>query len=587
MTIQTVPLSSLRPPAANPRTAFDAQTLEGLAASIRTDGLLQNLVVVPGGKRGAGKGTYRIVSGERRYRAMMLLAERGELAADHEVPVEIRDDLDKDDVLRLATVENLQREDLPPLDQAAALAALIRKGTTLDDIVSRTGLSPATIKRRLALSGLCPEARAALLDRTITLAQAEALTLGPAEAQASIVLEITQGHAVSADDIRAHFLDDRPSVAMAIFPRERYTGSVTTDLFGAAEDSYFDDAEQFMTLQRAAVEELAERHRESAAWVDVTDCHRPPTWQYDEPGEGQPTGVLINLSPSGHVTVHEGLAKSVDLDEDTASQTREAPDAAPARKTVYATPLRRLIAWHKTMAVQELLLANPRKAREVLAVALLTRLRPHDAVRQFEKHPEPQTAWKTVDGCAALCAKRLGSDPGDASGVAALTTDRHTHVEVWRAVRDLSDAHLDQLLTLLAVLPFGQENCDRLDSGQSLFNAVAMDLAADMHNHWRPDADFLNRRTRDQLLGLAADCGFAEGRSGLHTWKKAELIAALLRHFEQARTASTPTEAQLLARAWLPEAMAFPAIDPDATSPGDDESLADDDDHSGAEYADA
>ena len=124
MTIETIPLQSIQPPQFNPRSVIEGQALEGLAASIRQDGLLQNLVV----SRGKGK-RYRIVSGERRYRALKLLEERGEIAGDYAVKVEIRSKLSKDEALRLATVENVQRENLPPLDEAAAFAALIRKGT--------------------------------------------------------------------------------------------------------------------------------------------------------------------------------------------------------------------------------------------------------------------------------------------------------------------------------------------------------------------------------------------------------------------------------------------------------------------------
>ena len=71
MTMQTVSLSSLEPGRGNPRKAMDRNGLEGLAASIRNDGLLQNLVVRP--VKGKGQ-HYRIVSGERRYRALKLIA---------------------------------------------------------------------------------------------------------------------------------------------------------------------------------------------------------------------------------------------------------------------------------------------------------------------------------------------------------------------------------------------------------------------------------------------------------------------------------------------------------------------------------
>ena len=122
MTMQTVSLSSLEPGRSNPRRAIDRAALEGLAASIRNDGLLQNLVVKPIKGRGDH---YRIVSGERRYRALKLLQERGKVDGDYAVPVEIRASLTKDDSLRIATVENLQRQNLMPLEETAALTKLI------------------------------------------------------------------------------------------------------------------------------------------------------------------------------------------------------------------------------------------------------------------------------------------------------------------------------------------------------------------------------------------------------------------------------------------------------------------------------
>ena len=89
MNLQSVSLSALEASGANPRRKFDRKAIEGLAASIRQDGLLQNLVVIK------GKGNhFRIVSGERRYRALKLLQERGEIAADYGVKVEIRSKLD-------------------------------------------------------------------------------------------------------------------------------------------------------------------------------------------------------------------------------------------------------------------------------------------------------------------------------------------------------------------------------------------------------------------------------------------------------------------------------------------------------------
>jgi ParB family chromosome partitioning protein len=558
MNIQTIPLQSIQPPQGNPRSMIEGAALEGLAASIRQDGLLQNLVV----SRGKGR-RYRIVSGERRYRALKLLEERGEIAGDYAVKVEIRK-LSKDEALRLATVENVQRENLAPLDEAAAFAALIRKGTTLEDLAAKTGLSPTTIRRRLVLNDLCEEAKAALIAGEISLSQAEALTLGGTEAQRNILEEIGRGHEeFSAAAIRTHFLDDRPTVAMAIFPIERYTGTITTDLFAEGETSYFDDVEQFFALQQEAVERLAAGYEGKAAWVEVTNSYSIPDWQYEETEEGEQGGVIINLSPSGRIEIREGLARP-EIDADTRETTAEHP-AAPARpKAAYSVPLRRLIAWHKSSAIQELLLSDPRKAREVAIIDRLVNATPHEGLRKLSQEREPGRAYGAMEAQARLCAGWLGIEIDDERRVWTQFPPRGADVRrLYEAVQVLSDHQIEQLHTLLAAFSFGQVVCERLDAGDSLFNRVARDLGADMRKSWRPDRAFLEKRNREQLAAIAYESGYALSAGAVRSYKKSELINCLLRHFANAHAASDPTSAQIKAREWLPEAMLFPAIDPD------------------------
>ena len=144
-------------------------------------------------------------------------------------------------------------------------------------------------------------------------------------------------------------------------------------------------------------------------------------------------------------------------------------------------------------------------------------------------------------------------------------------------MRGLSDHDLAQLQTLLAAVSFGQENCDRLDTRDSFFNRVARDLNMDMRKHWRPDASFFGKRNREQLVAIAKECGYADGHGSVGSYKKSELVASLVKHVQGAMTASDPTPSQIKAKEWLPEAMLFPAVDPNASaeSINDDEVLDD------------
>ncbi|MGH7226547.1 MAG: ParB/RepB/Spo0J family partition protein, partial [Gemmataceae bacterium] len=385
------------------------------------------------------------------------LQERGELPEDFTVAVEVRDNLSKDDTLRIATVENLQRQNMTPLEETAALTKLVHKGVTLDDVVAQTGLSATTIKRRLALNSLCADAKKALSKGELTLSQAEALTLGGDEIQQRILEEIGSGSEFNAEQIRATLLDDRPTVALAIFPAGQYTGSITTDLFADEETSYFDDAEQFFALQKEAVAELVKHHEASAAWVDVTDAYNIPDWQYRKARKNQKGGVLINLSPSGRVEVREGLAKNR-IEKETAKAIAENPVAPLRPKAAYSTPLCRTIAHHKTLAVAEILLASPRAAQEVMIVGLLKDFRLHDAARTLASVPEPQGAYRVLEAQARLFASKLGFVVEDGESVwTSFPPPFRDDLELYEPVRGLSDHDLTKLQILLTVLSFGQE----------------------------------------------------------------------------------------------------------------------------------
>ncbi|MCG8491690.1 MAG: ParB/RepB/Spo0J family partition protein [Sneathiellales bacterium] len=282
MTIEMIPLNQIKPWDDNPRKSFDADTIEGLATSIKQDGLLQNLVVF---KLNRKKKPYRLISGERRYRALSLLVERGDLLKDFEVPCDIREYINHSDAHRLATIENIQRENLTPLEEADAIAVLLQGNIDPQEVMAKTGLSLSTLKRRLALSGLCEEARIALCEKTISLAKAEALTLGSHDQQRDM-LEREVAY-FSADDIKHHLTYEKPSVALAIFKREEYQGSVTSDLFAEDETTYFDDEEEFWALQMKAVRALADEYREKGFNpVEIIEGYHFNSWEYREAEEG-------------------------------------------------------------------------------------------------------------------------------------------------------------------------------------------------------------------------------------------------------------------------------------------------------------
>ncbi|HEX7005423.1 MAG TPA: ParB/RepB/Spo0J family partition protein [Trueperaceae bacterium] len=162
---QTLPLDQIRPAPGQPRKVFDPAAIAELSASIAEKGVLQPLLVRP------VEGGYEIVAGERRYRA----AKEAGLEA---VPVVVRE-LDDQAALEIAIVENLQREDLNPVEEARAFQQLLEFGASQEDVGRAVGKSRSAIANSLRLLSLPPQALAALESGKISAGHARAILAQP------------------------------------------------------------------------------------------------------------------------------------------------------------------------------------------------------------------------------------------------------------------------------------------------------------------------------------------------------------------------------------------------------------------------
>lgn len=167
-----IPVERIAPNPAQPRTHFDADALAELVTSIREVGLLQPVVV-----RQTGPESYELVMGERRLRA-------SKEAGLQRIPAIVRETGD-DVMLRDALLENLHRQQLNPLEEAAAYAQLLEDfGTTHEELASRIGRSRSTISNTLRLLGLPAAVQRRVAAGVLSAGHARAiLGLGSAEAQ--------------------------------------------------------------------------------------------------------------------------------------------------------------------------------------------------------------------------------------------------------------------------------------------------------------------------------------------------------------------------------------------------------------------
>jgi ParB family chromosome partitioning protein len=162
----TIALDSIRAPRDRARQSLNHESIAALAASLSERGLLQPLLVRP------LAGAYELVAGSRRFHA-------AKLAGLSEVPVVVRELSDRD-ALMVAVVENLQREDLPALDEAQSYFRLLDEfGWTQEEVAERVGRSRAHVGNTLRLLGLPPSVKMLLEEGRLTAGHARALLGAP------------------------------------------------------------------------------------------------------------------------------------------------------------------------------------------------------------------------------------------------------------------------------------------------------------------------------------------------------------------------------------------------------------------------
>ena len=157
-----MPIGEILPGAMQPRNGFDDASLNELAESIRENGIMQPLVVRP------REGGYELIAGERRWRA-------SQMAGLANVPIVIRD-VDDRTALELALVENLQRENLDPIEEAKGYAQLVDQfDLTQEEVAAKVGKNRATVANALRLIKLPPEVQTYMRDGLLSSGHAKVI----------------------------------------------------------------------------------------------------------------------------------------------------------------------------------------------------------------------------------------------------------------------------------------------------------------------------------------------------------------------------------------------------------------------------
>ena len=198
-----------------PRKNFDEQALRELAESIKKHGVIMPIVV-----NDNGDGSYMIIAGERRFRA-------SKLAGKNTIPVVIRNYSDRE-IKEISLIENLQREDLNPIEAATAMKQLmIDYKLTQDELAERIGKSRPAIANTLRLLHLCPEVMSLVSEGKLSAGHARTIVLLPAEEQIMFANEAVRSQTSVRElekKVRAHTMS--PELLEAKKQKKRALASV-------------------------------------------------------------------------------------------------------------------------------------------------------------------------------------------------------------------------------------------------------------------------------------------------------------------------------------------------------------------------
>lgn len=200
-TLLMIEPGQIHPNPHQPRKHFDEESLKALASSIQTDGLMQPIIVRP-----RPEGGYELVAGERRLRAAQLI----ELKT---IPSLVRE-VDEETSAALALIENLQREDLNPIERSEAFSQLIDDyGLTHQELADRLGMNRSTMTNFLRLMELSESEKAALRDGLLSMGHAKVLLsiTNPAQRSALTKQTISRGWSVRELERRTTNSEKLPS----------------------------------------------------------------------------------------------------------------------------------------------------------------------------------------------------------------------------------------------------------------------------------------------------------------------------------------------------------------------------------------
>jgi ParB/RepB/Spo0J family partition protein len=342
-----IPLANLRPGAKSKVDSRRTQSpVEGLRRSIETHGVLIPLLV-----RENGAGTWDVLDGNRRLRALAELAKRDSIKPEHLLVPCVSKQVEGEAALELSMVANVERENLHPVDRFEVFAALIKAGTSIDDLAKRYGMKITQVRQALAIAAMAPEVRDAWRAGTISAEAAEAFTVtADRKAQAAALKKI--GKHGNSWAIRRELIgtSDMPDGMMLKFvgriPYLKAGGELKETLFSTEDDSIFvSDRGKLRAMVREKLDAECEKLIKAGwKWAVRMDAAPKDIDAWKRPYIATPTkaqmaqmGATVELGHNGNIFTRVGIIKPGDAVAAPKSPAQKKAAAKEREKAKVAT----------------------------------------------------------------------------------------------------------------------------------------------------------------------------------------------------------------------------------------------------------
>jgi len=549
MQLQHIELTNLSISPVNVRK-FGAKSVDDLLPSIQAHGVIQPLLVRP------FEEGFEVVAGQRRFHALQEIVSNGESDQSIEsVPCLIMDSGDDAKAIEASLAENIARLPMDEIDQYKAFATLIKQGRAVGDIADQFGVTERMVKQRLAIANLISPILTAYRKDEIEPSTVRLLTMATkAQQKAWLALHRSEddyapeGYRLKCWLFGGHEI----KLDAALFDVAEYDGNIIADLFG--EDSYFDDAEKFWTLQNTAIAAKKDVYL-ADGWSDVIIWNIGEYFaSYDYVATTKDNGGKIYIVPSrnGEVTIYEGQLSRADIKKrDKAAQGES---DAPASKSELTQPMQNYLNVHRHAAVRLELLSNLGLALRLAVAQMIC------GSELWSIYADPQkTANDSIK--ASLGENKAESEFAEKQkAVFALLELNASNDETvvprksdWNVSRDihsifaklivLDDETVNEILTFIVA--------ETLPCGSMLVEALGQSPDVDMGKYWQVDECFFSHLRDKGAINAILKETAGKAVADAHITATAKVQKQLIRESLSAKPDTDAPE-------WQPRYMQFP-----------------------------